>query len=70
MTSDLAGRHDCYPMPSATQGSSDMLGGLPGTKYCLDPKLTKESTLSKSEVSMETLHSHLTIPLTLQTELG
>lgn len=47
-----------------------MLGGLPGTRYSLDPKLTKESTCSKSEVSMETSHSYLTIPLTLQTELG
>lgn len=57
MTSDLAGRHDCYAVPSATQGSSDLLGGLPGPGHRPDSKLTKESTLSKSGVSTEILHT-------------
>lgn len=41
-------------MPPATPGSSDMLGGLLGTGHSLDPKLSKESTLSKSGVSPHT----------------
>lgn len=64
MTSDMAGRHGCS-IPSATQGSSVMLDGLPGPGQSLDPKFTQEYTTSKVRGFMEVLtlpHQHPTGP--------